>query len=436
VSFVTFGRTARSRGPDSREVALKALESEGVVRSWFDPRMLATRLSAKRTELDDADAPGGSRMSTDGLAAVIDDLPLVDHHVHGALAGEVDRATLESLLTESDRPVPTWMTQFDSQLGFAIRRWCAPVLDLPPHADAADYLARRGELGVAEVTRRLLAASGVAHYLVETGYKGDEILSPGEMASASGAPADEIVRLETALEDLAKDGIGAAELPSRFPEVLAQRSADAAGLKSIVAYRHGFDFEPERPSDAEVVAAAGNWLRSGASRVADPVLLRFLLWSGVDRGLPLQLHAGYGDPDVELHRCDPLLLTRFIKLIEPSEVDLLLLHCYPFHRNAGYLAQVFPHVHFDVGLGVNHSGVRSSAVVAESLELAPFAKILFSSDAWGPPELHHLGALLWRRGMRKALSEWVEAGEWSESDAIRVVRMIGQDNARRVYGLR
>ncbi|MEV0698252.1 amidohydrolase family protein [Saccharopolyspora sp. NPDC050389] len=374
-------------------------------------------------------------MSTEDLAAAIDGLPLVDHHVHGALAGEVDRPTLELMLTESDRPVPAWMTQFDSQLGFAIRRWCAPELGLPAHADAADYVARREELGAAEVTRRLLAASGIGRYLVETGYKGDEILSPGEMASASGVPADEVVRLEAVLEDLARSGVSAAELPSRFPEVLAERTVDAVGLKSIVAYRYGFDFDPERPSEAEVVAAAGNWLRSGATRVDDPVLLRFLLWAGVDRGLPLQLHAGYGDPDVELHRCDPLLLTRFIKLVEPSGVDLMLLHCYPFHRNAGYLAQVFPHVYFDVGLGVNYSGVRSSAVVAESLELAPFAKILFSSDAWGPPELHHLGAMLWRRGMRKALSEWVEAGEWSEPDAIRVVRMIGQDNARRVYRL-
>ena len=71
---------------------------------------------------------------------------------------------------------------------------------------------------------------------------------------------------------------------------------------------------------------------------------------------------------------------------------MLLLHCYPYHRQAGYLAQVFPHVYFDVGLAVNHTGLSSPAVVAESLELAPFAKILFSSDAYGPAELHYLGA--------------------------------------------
>ncbi|TCP55039.1 hypothetical protein EV191_102251 [Tamaricihabitans halophyticus] len=373
------------------------------------------------------------------LAETINQLPLVDHHVHGALRADVDRAGLENLLTESDRPVPGWMTQFDSQLGFAVRRWCAPVLDLSPHASAEDYMDRRTELGTREVNRRLLTASGIGRYLVETGFRGDEILGVTEMAEASGVPAHEVVRLETVAEQLAGAGVSAAEFPHRFPELLAELSADAVGLKSIVAYRYGFDFDPTRPSESEVVRAAGNWLRevetSGAAPVVDPVLLRFLLWSGIDRGLPLQLHSGYGDPDLRLDRCDPLLLTGWLELVEPTGVDVLLLHCYPFHRSAGYLAQAYPHVFFDVGLGVNYTGARSDAIIAESLELAPFAKVLFSSDAWGPPELHHLGALLWRRGMLRAIGDWVADGDWSTADACRVVRMIGAENATRVYRL-
>ncbi|MFD0164684.1 amidohydrolase family protein [Streptomyces decoyicus] len=378
-------------------------------------------------------------MSTERLLAEIARLPLVDHHVHGALRHDADRCALEQMLTESDRPIPPWMTQFDSQIGFAVRRWCAPVLGLAPHTDPETYLARRSELGTDEVNRRLLEASGIGHYLLETGYKGEDILGPQGMATVSGRPVDEVVRLETVLEDVVRDGVTAAELPDRFRAALAMRTVTAVGLKSIIAYRHGFDFDPGRPDDHEVTAAAGAWLAeykaTGTLRVSHPVLLRFALWCGVDRGLPIQLHAGYGDPDVELHRCDPLLLTRFIKNVEPHGTDLLLLHCYPFQRNAGYLAQVFPHVYFDVGLGINYTGVRSDAVIAESLELAPFAKILFSSDAWGPPELHHLGALLWRRGMARTLAAWTESGEWDVEEALKVVRMIGHDNARRVYRL-
>ncbi|MFD0890624.1 amidohydrolase family protein, partial [Streptosporangium algeriense] len=189
----------------------------------------------------------------------------------------------------------------------------------------------------------------------------------------------------------------------------------------------------------EVTAAAGRWLRvverTGRIRVDDPVLLRHLIWKGVERGLPLQFHTGYGDPDVDLGRSDPLLLRGLIERAEPSGVPLMLLHCYPFHRNAGFLAQVYPNVYFDVGLAVNHTGARGVAVVAESLELAPFAKILFSSDAWGPAELHHLGALLWRRALTRVLSGFVADGEWNRAQAVRVATMIGAENARRVYRL-
>jgi predicted TIM-barrel fold metal-dependent hydrolase len=86
-------------------------------------------------------------------------------------------------------------------------------------------------------------------------------------------------------------------------------------------------------------------------------------------------------------------------------------------------------------LAINHVGARAAAVVAESLELAPFGQVLFSSDAWGPPELHYLGALLWRRATASVLGSWVESGDWALADAIRVAEMIGARNARRVYRL-
>ena len=76
-----------------------------------------------------------------------------------------------------------------------------------------------------------------------------------------------------------------------------------------------------------------------------------------------------------------------------------------------------------------------TALVAESLDTAPFAKQLYSSDAFGPPELHLLGAVLWRRAMGLVLGEWVRAGECGEADAVAIVDMIGVRNAARVYGL-
>ncbi|WP_193611138.1 amidohydrolase family protein [Nocardioides lijunqiniae] len=376
-------------------------------------------------------------MSTE-VAEAVAALSLVDHHVHTCSAGSPSLAELGDLLTESDRPAARGTSRFDSQVGFAVRRHCAPLLGLPAHAPIEDYWAARQLLAPDELDRRLLGAAGVDRWLVDTGFNGDQILDLDAFATrVPGSRVQEIVRLESVLEEVVADAT-AATLEERFREALSSASADAAGLKSVIAYRHGFDFDPARPSPSEVSAAAGRWLAEldagAAARVTDPVLLRMALWAGVDTGLPLQLHAGYGDPDLDLRRCDPLLLSDWIKRVEPLGTDVVLLHCYPFHRHAGYLAQAFPHVYFDVGLAVNFTGAASAAVVAESLELAPFAKVLYSSDAWGPPELHLLGSLLWRAGLTRTLSRWVADGEWSVPDAIRVATMVGRTNASLVYG--
>jgi uncharacterized protein len=376
---------------------------------------------------------------TEPVAAAVESMRLVDHHVHGAAAGDLDDAGFADGLTESPWPAPPGTSHLESQVGFAVRRWCAPVLDLAPHVDATRYLARRRELGPAEVTRRFLTASGIGCFLVETGYRADEILSPTEMAQAATTPArpasaEEVVRLESVAEDVAAGAPDAAGFAAAFADALDVRSRHAVGLKSVIAYRYGLDFDPEPPAPGEVRRAAGQWMRDGG-RLADPVLLRHLLWVGVERGLPLQFHVGYGDPDLTMHRCDPSMMTGFLRRVQDRGVPIMLLHCYPYQRTAAYLAAAFPHVYLDVGLAVNFTGARSAAVVAESLEVAPFGKVLFSSDAWGPPELHHLGAVLWRRAMSAVLGEWVASGDWSEADAVRVAELVGAGNARRVYAL-
>ncbi|TCO26348.1 hypothetical protein EV652_107239 [Kribbella steppae] len=362
-------------------------------------------------------------------------LSLVDHHIHGAIIGPLDRAGFEQLITESDRPVPPWMSTFDSQLGLAIRRYCAPLLGLAPHASADDYLAARSQLGEEAVNRLFLGAAGVSDYLVDTGYLGDAVTDVDELAKLSGSRAHEVVRLESELEYVASQESTVTAVPDALVRRLEERTAGAVGLKSIVAYRHGFDFDPAEPSAADVLTALDRWYASGASRVTDPVLLRWLLWTGARRGLPLQLHAGFGDPDLQLRKADPLLLTEWLRLVEPVGAQVVLLHCYPFHREAGYLAHAFPHVSFDLGLTTMYVGARAAAVLAEGLELAPFAKVLYSSDAWGPAELHYLGATVWRRAVTSVLSGFVEQGDWSADDAARVATLWGRENAVRLYNL-
>jgi predicted TIM-barrel fold metal-dependent hydrolase len=374
------------------------------------------------------------------LAAAIEAIGLVDHHVHGATFVDLDDARFETLITESDRPGAPGTSPWDSQIGFAIRRWCAPLLDLQRHASSEDYLTRRRQLGSAEVNRRLLRDCGVQEWLIDTGFGTDQVLGVPAMEEATGVRCREVVRLEAIAESIAEAGVGAAE----YAEAVARAVEDAVrsgavGTKTVMAYRTGFDIDHRRPRAEEVAKAAGAWLtevaRTGGARLTDPTLIAHGVWTALDQHVPLQVHVGLGDTDLDLHRVDPLLLTPLFRASESIGTPIVLLHCWPFHRQAGYLAQMFPHVYFDVGLAINYVGAQSRQVVAESLEVAPFGKQLFSSDAWGPAELHLLGARLWRRAMAAVTADWVEDGDWSVADALRVARLIGAENGQRIYRL-
>ncbi|MET8866654.1 amidohydrolase family protein [Nonomuraea sp. NPDC004580] len=388
------------------------------------------------------DLPGTVR---DALLA-----PLVDHHCHGVRRDDLGRAGFELLISGAGSPAPPGTTHFDTPLGVAVRRWCGPLLDLEPHAPPAVYLARREELGAGEVNRRLLAGAGVVAFLVDSASQDGELLSATEMGRHGGAAADELVRVEHIERDVAASAQLAVDYLDDLGEQLAARAARAVGLKTVAGALCGLDLEPSRPARGAVIAAANRRLADPKPPLTDPVLVHYLVWSAVDvareRGLPLQFHCGLGSglggvltgglggPLGEPHRADPARLSAFAGALQPLGVPMILLHSYPFHRQAAYLAAAFPHVYVDVGLAPPHTAA-AARVIDELLELAPFHKQLFSSGACGLAETAYLGALTYRRALSRALSTRIDSGEWSTADASRIAHMIGSGNARRIYRL-
>ncbi|MEU9171488.1 amidohydrolase family protein [Streptomyces sp. NPDC048420] len=362
---------------------------------------------------------------------------LVDQYCHGVLRTELGLGTFEAQLARTGGPPAPGTTLFDTQTGFAVRRWCPPLLGLEPHCPPARYLARRRELGVLEAGRRLLRGSGITTYLVDTGLPGD-LTGPSELASAAAAETREIVRLELLAEQVADTSGTVESFLANLAESVHAAAANAVAFTSVAGVRHGLALAPEPPGPGEVRGAAGRWLagRRVGGELSDPVLLRHLLWIAVATGLPLQLHAGLGEPGLRIDRTDPVLLTDFVRATAGLGTDLVLLHSYPYHRHAAHLAGVFPHVYADSGAALVRTGARAATVLAEILELAPFGKIVFSSGAHSLPELHVVGARLFREALARVLGGWVVEGAWSLADAQRVAGLIAAGNARRVYGLR
>jgi uncharacterized protein len=370
------------------------------------------------------------RVTVSALAEHIAGVPLIDQHAHGCWLSAGDRSRFENALNEANvEPLADFDSGFDTQLGFAVRAHCAPLLGLPRHAAPEEYWERRSQHTEAGLARIFLRAAGVTDWLIDTGYA-DGVAEVAQVAEVSANRAHELVRLEQVAEQAA-DSPG--DYASAFEQILRQRLRTAIGTKSVLAYRGGFVGDLTEPSAAEVASAAARWRDDGGRRLTDRVLLRFGLYQALRVGKPLQFHVGFGDRECDLHKANPLRLLDFLR--QSGDTPIVLLHCYPYEREAGYLAQAFNNVYLDGGLSINHLGARSPAFIARLLELAPFRKIVYSSDGFGPAELHYLSTTLWRNGIQRVLGGFVDAGDWSVSDAMRVVDLIARGNAARIYRL-
>lgn len=371
------------------------------------------------------------------------DLPLIDHHCHGVSPAELDYKGFQAMFSESYLPPPEGTSEFQKPLGLVIRRFCAPVLDLEPLSGGEAYVERRLALGAAEVNRRFLTGAGLESLLIDTGHRSDAIMSWQEMGKAAERPAHEVVRIEAVAEELAKSSVAAADFPDAFAAALETRALSAVGLKTIVAYRTTFKIDQSAPTKAQVIGAVGDWFRKAAEtgrwRLENRVVIRHGLWVAAElcraRKFPLQVHVGFGDPDITMHACDPTHFTDFIEAMEKWQVPVTLLHCYPFQREAGWLSEVFQNVYYDVGCVLNYTGPSSADIFGEALEMGKFTKQLYSSDAFGLSELYYLGQLLFRRGIKQRLDRWIAEDFCSVREADEIVRLIAAENARRIYAV-
>jgi hypothetical protein len=251
--------------------------------------------------------------------------------------------------------------------------------------------ARRRARDPADYAAGLLRSTNTELLLADDGYPPAEV-STGweELGEIAGCRALPVLRLET------RAGSAAAE-------AARAREHGFTALKTIAAYRGGLD----RLSEHVVAALEAN------EATGDP--------------LPVQVHCGFGDSDLGLSRSDPSLLKPVLERF--ATTPFVLLHCYPFVREAGWLAHVYANVFFDLSLTIPHIA-RPGVALAEALELAPVSKLMYASDAARTPELYFLAATWWRDALAEVLPELLPA------DAVEAAaRAILRDNTLQVYRL-
>ena len=374
----------------------------------------------------------------------MDDYPLIDHHCHGVSPADLDFAGFQALFSESYRPPPAGTTEFQKPLGLAIRRFCAPLLDLEPSVSGEAYVERRRALGAGEVNRRFLRAAGLDRLLVDSGLRSSEILSVAQMAEAAARPAHEVVRIESVIEEVAKSGVDAAAFPTAFAERL---DGTGGGCRRPQIHRRLSLHLQDRPDGAETSARSSMRPAPGSAAPRPPANGGSAIRpsSATDSGSPPRSAApascrfsSMSASAIPTSICTPAIpthFTDFIAAMERWEVAITLLHNYPFHREAAWLSEVFQNVYYDVGVIQNYAALNFTQILAEAFEVGKFTKQLFSSDAFGLSELYYLGCILFRRALKRCLDRWLAEDMMTLGDADEIIRLVATENARRIYPL-
>jgi uncharacterized protein len=374
-------------------------------------------------------------------------VPIVDGHCHPPLRPPRPRDATEllGLFGESREPLAIARvadTLYVQQaLGdLAELHGCAP--------EVAALLTARTRRAPGELLAHCVERAGIIALLLDGGHRSDECYSVSELAAALPATcrALPVLRLEPLLEELFTRSTSLPALEEAFDAALAgARGAGYVGLKSIIAYRSGLAVAS--PTWREVAAAYAAVRRrvhvvgSDAPRLRlteKPLLDYFLLracQAAAEQELPLQLHTGFGDADLDLLQANPLLLRPALEGRLFGGAPIVLLHAYPYLREAAYLANLYAAVYVDVSLTVPLLGVGCRRAIEEVLELAPATKVLYGSDAAGLVESVWLGALAIRRALDGALAGWVAGGALLDSQARRIAEQVLYENATSLYGL-
>ena len=274
-----------------------------------------------------------------------------------------------------------------------------------------------------------------------------------EFEALTGVPAYGLFRIEPLIGALWDQHDSLADLEKAFDERIRILASDPKiiALKTVIAYRTGLDLQPltaqevsksvdrlkRSPESAGLFARihVPRSTRDDVKRVRDYILWRALELS-IELNLPFQIHSGMGDQDLDIKTARPGLLAAVFRDERLRHAKIILLHgAYPFYEEGAYLATIFPNVYLDLSEFNPMIGPGVARVINTILEQAPFTKVVYSSDAFGSPELQWIAGKKGRAALSSCLGAAVDAGNLSRDAARTAARLILADNARLIYGI-
>ncbi|RHN79701.1 putative glutamine synthetase [Medicago truncatula] len=226
---------------------------------------------------------------------------------------------------------------------------------------------------------------------------------------------------------------------SKFLSDTLTAAAEIYGLKSIAAYRSGLEIntnvtEKDAEEGLRQVLLSGKPIRIANKNLIDYIFLQSLeVAQSYD--LPMQIHTGFRDKDLDMRLANPLHLRSIFEDKKYSKSRIVLLHAsYPFSKEASYLASVYPQVYLDFGLAIPKLSVHGMiSSLKDILELAPINKVMFSTDGYAFPESFYLGAKKSREVVFSVLRDSCLDGDLTVTEAVEASKDILARNSIHFY---
>ncbi|TKJ30033.1 MAG: hypothetical protein CEE40_06420 [Chloroflexi bacterium B3_Chlor] len=322
---------------------------------------------------------------------------------------------------------------------YLVRR-LAEFFDCKPDLDSVVEARNRAIQDYAGYIKHLFEECNLTALVTDFGYPTPQ-LERAEFIQDMPVEVMPIYRIEPLIAELLKEDLAWADFQQRYDGALAQaiEHDGYGGLKSIIAYRTGLDVSPlSRTPDQGLQALDAIQRGIGGQamkKLRDHLLCRALELC-IQYDVPMQIHTGIGDYEVNLTMCRPALLMELLRFPTFRACKVLLVHSgYPYSSEAGYMANVLPRVYCDVSEGIPFAGGGARRIYSEVLEMAPVSKVMYGSDGFNLPEVNYVAAKLGKMALARALGDLVDADLLSEDEAQGAAGLILAGNARRAYAL-
>jgi len=388
----------------------------------------------------------------------VDQLPVVDVHAHPFLnRGAVTAEEFTDLMAFGggsrvfmEEGGISWSEEVRDELQRGKRNTLyfkrmvldlARFFDVEPDVEAV-MAARNAAVtaGYTEYVAKLYAEVGLDTLIFDFGFP-LPIHDVAEVRSELPVEVVPVFRIEPLIADLLKTDIGWPEFQRRYDDTIADALSNQGfkGVKSIIAYRTGLDVSPlSRTPDQgfQALDAIRRGLGGGSMKKLRDHLLCRALELCMEHDVPMQIHTGMGDFEVNLMLCRPGYLMDLLRFPVYRGCHVLLVHGgYPYHREAAYMANVLPRVWCDLSEGIPFAGNAAWEILRGVLAMAPLTKVCYGSDGYRLPEIMYSSAKLGKQAVASVLAELVSDSMLTQCDAQSAAGLILSGNARELYRL-